>query len=412
MNNSKVVIFSFVLLFALINLNVNADAKTIVVPDDFSSIQGAVANASDGDTIYVKSGNYSGPINQSMVIDKTVSIIGEDPKNTVLNLTPPWVFVGWSGVAEMYAYNSSIKIEADNVLVQGITINSVGVGQGAQIYTTGHGTKLVGNTITTGLYLGGSNENITQNNLTQTVLCSGSNSSVYGNTVTETELSIRGQGFAYTVYDNVLVDGSGISVYGTQNIVYNNTVTNCREGIAVASDASDNTVYANRLTNNTIGLKLSAEGNNNAFYANYVANNQHGVEARFYLPLGENNTFYHNNFVNNTQQVNIDPTITLGDGSVREAYHGGVFDNGTEGNYWSNYNGTDKNGDSVGDTPYVIDENRQDNYPLMEPFVLSGYNIHSEIPEFHSWLILPVLATVTALAIFYKRKLAKTPNWF
>jgi nitrous oxidase accessory protein NosD len=47
------------------------------------------------------------------------------------------------------------------------------------------------------------------------------------------------------------------------------------------------------------------------------------------------------------------------------------------GNYWSNYTGIDEysgpsqnetGSDGIGDTPYVIDENNTDRYPLMAPF--------------------------------------------
>jgi hypothetical protein len=47
-----------------------------------------------------------------------------------------------------------------------------------------------------------------------------------------------------------------------------------------------------------------------------------------------------------------------------------MWDNGfpSGGNYWSDYTGTYTNGDGIGDTPYVIDANNQDRYPLMNPW--------------------------------------------
>jgi hypothetical protein len=53
---------------------------------------------------------------------------------------------------------------------------------------------------------------------------------------------------------------------------------------------------------------------------------------------------------------------------------GGVnlWDNGVEGNYWSDYHGHDFDKNGIGDTPYIIDEiaesHPQDRYPLVTPY--------------------------------------------
>jgi hypothetical protein len=47
------------------------------------------------------------------------------------------------------------------------------------------------------------------------------------------------------------------------------------------------------------------------------------------------------------------------------------FDDGNEGNYYSDYSGEDNNGDGVGDTPHFIDAENKDNYPLITPIDIS-----------------------------------------
>jgi hypothetical protein len=60
--------------------------KTIVIPNDYPTITSAIGNVKDGDTIFVKKGTYDGPVNQTIVINKSISIIGENVNSTIIKL--------------------------------------------------------------------------------------------------------------------------------------------------------------------------------------------------------------------------------------------------------------------------------------------------------------------------------------
>jgi hypothetical protein len=72
-------------------------------------------------------------------------------------------------------------------------------------------------------------------------------------------------------------------------------------------------------------------------------------------------------------------------GLDHEDYFGGsfvdvVWDNGSVGNYWSNYkskypNASEIGTTGIGDTPYVIDEKNIDHYPLMYPVGTPEINV-------------------------------------
>jgi parallel beta-helix repeat protein len=75
---------------------------------------------------------------------------------------------------------------------------------------------------------------------------------------------------------------------------------------------------------------------------------------------GSNNSLvFHNNFLRNEQQV-----FTFFPANVNNS-----FDNGFEGNYWSDYDftGQDPDGDGIGNAPYSTDY-VTDRYPLMVPW--------------------------------------------
>ena len=80
--------------------NVKAVSKTIVVPDNYPTIQAAIDNASEGDTIFVKKGVYV----ENPVVNKSVSLVGEDRDATVIDVT------------------AGLKVESNNVTITGFTI--------------------------------------------------------------------------------------------------------------------------------------------------------------------------------------------------------------------------------------------------------------------------------------------------
>jgi parallel beta-helix repeat protein len=88
------------------------------------------------------------------------------------------------------------------------------------------------------------------------------------------------------------------------------------------------------------------------------------------------NLFIHNSFINNDKNVfsgEASPAI-LSSGWISTNYWDNGFPSG--GNYWSDYNGTDSNHDGIGGTPYVIDVNNVDHYPLMGMF--NSFNVTSQ----------------------------------
>jgi len=79
-----------ILLTALVILppaTVKAQSKTIVVPDDYPTIGTAIANSDEGDSLFVKSGTYK---ETTLIINKSISLIGENVANTTLILNPPF----------------------------------------------------------------------------------------------------------------------------------------------------------------------------------------------------------------------------------------------------------------------------------------------------------------------------------
>jgi len=327
----SVVILLAVLLigtFAVILKPVGAvsGAGTVTVPDDYQKIQEAVNAANPGDIIVVKAGTYN---EEYVALDKPVYLFGDNQKSVII-------------------YHSSLgfAITANNVHLAGFTITSIEAGEG-------HAVDLADSR---GCVI---EDNLIENNLVGvSVYGSSSGNTVSGNVLRNNERSIELiDASDNTVSDNnitgALVSGISLDV-SSGNTVSENRISDLVDGMGALMlwKSSNNVISRNILFGGNPMLMIECSGN--TLYENSVIDSEYGLV----VGASSSNSIYGNYFINVTQQVlDTDEAGQLSENS---------WDNGKEGNYWSNYNGTDSNGDGIGDSPYVLYENNQDNYPLMD----------------------------------------------
>ncbi|UCH31154.1 MAG: right-handed parallel beta-helix repeat-containing protein [Candidatus Bathyarchaeota archaeon] len=266
----------FTLIIFRYNTSVYADSRVIYVDytgqGDYLRIQDAINNATTGDIIFVRSGTYI----ENVVVDKSVSLIGENRDSTFID-------AGGTGTV--------IRVTANKVNIESFTIRNSGT------IPTDYGINLA---------------------------------------------------------------------LSNDNIIKNNKITGNYMGIWLFSSIN-NTISRNNISSNLFSGVHGLYSLNNIFLGNIISSNdEYGV----YLGGSNNNTIHHNNFVENN--VN----------AFADSLSSNLWDYRQEGNYWSNYNGTDfysgpsqniSGSDGVGDIAFAITEYIWDNYPLMGGF--SGFSV-------------------------------------
>jgi len=88
-----------------------------------------------------------------------------------------------------------------------------------------------------------------------------------------------------------------------------------------------------------------------------VTNSGYGIV----LVYSSNNKVFHNRLLYNPTQAHVEDCSNTWD----DGYPSG-------GNWWNNYHGTDSDQDGIGDSPYTLDPNNTDRYPLMGTY--NSYN--------------------------------------
>lgn len=359
-----------------------------IVPDNYPTIQAAINGVNSGDSILVRKGTY----HENVVANKTVALLGEDRNMTIIDGGGLGYVVGIRGVNNVSMCNFTIQNGLTGVYAGdwGLGIESA---RGNII------RNLIKSNLESGIYLSQSGYSVSDNQ----VMSNGVGISVYGGgavngTLRNNDLrnnSIYNLDLNSTLYDKFdmdttnAVDGKPVycwvrhldetvpsnagqvTLFNCSNVVVQNlelmknsvnlqlinavncTVENANSSFAdigvLLVNSKGCSINNNTLTNCRIDLQVLAS-TNNSVTDNYLQTNSFcGVD----FDDSANNSFYHNT-VNST-------------GATYTVYRAGnnTWDNGFEGNYWSDYNGTDSNQDGIGDTPYIIDANNSDHYPLV-----------------------------------------------
>ena len=379
-------------------VTVKASSKTIVVPNDYPTIQDAINYANSGDAIIVKSGTYN---EQALEINKSLTITSELPYQARLSFHPP-TYLQTIGISRnqnitYMVFNNSIHIKANEVKLSGFMItndamnfpaNSTQMGKidvgyvladGDQIQITnnimgtqemlfhldlmGNENQAINNTVAA-LSISGSYQTVSCNTV-RGVDVSGSFNSVTKNSAGQLTLT----GANNTVADNSVTTypgGYGIQLTGADyNFISNNTIICDGPAIGIDMGGSYNFFAGNVVEGAKLWGVSIGSGSYNVFYGNLIANNGRLDYDGHGLNLGgpnevTNNLFFGNIFMYHSKNFETNWEV-IGSNS---------FDNGAIGNYWNDYltkypNATEVGNSGIGNTPYLVYGNVVDHYPLM-----------------------------------------------
>ncbi|KPJ66085.1 hypothetical protein AMJ44_09075, partial [candidate division WOR-1 bacterium DG_54_3] len=388
------IFFIWILVYAAFAVFVNISKETagadIWIVDqagggNFTTIQDAINNSNDGDTIYVWAGTYY----ENVLVNKSVSLIGNGTSNTIIDGSD-------SG--------NVVEVISDWVNITGFTIT---------------------NTTSTGIYLNSCDLNtIYANNITSTGRGIRVFDSCYNN-ISGNDISYNDYGidltalsgtFNNTIQGNDIHSNTDFGIYlfvANDNEIKDNFIYDNNEGITL-NWSFHNTISKNEIQLNTYsGIYFTRYSDNNIISGNNISGSIHGIFSKKYWPTSHswyntisNNTIFDNvngltflyrdsnTIVNNNISSNTDYGFNLTGCYDNDIYHNQIlgntnqaFDNATNnwnlpypggGNYWDDWTLPNDDGDRWVDIPRDIDGGaNQDMFPWADPY---GWTLPSAKP--------------------------------
>jgi parallel beta-helix repeat protein len=274
---------------------------------NYTKIQDAIDNATEGDTVYVY--DDASPYVENIVINTSLSLIGEDKETTIIN--------GSTNQSSPY-FNLTIGIVifADDVLVKGFTIQDCNL---------------------SGILLESKKNCITENIFSD---------DEYGVTT----------GSENAITNNLFIRNSvGIYIANGSNSIIGNMISHNNVGIGVVLSMNDN-ISNNIISENNNGVYIS--GSYNTFlFRNNISKNDHGV----YTWITSADKILENNFIGNNKSAESIQNILIKIQLFKKELNLPIRRNVWDGNYW----------DKPRSTPYMIPGMLRfwvDWHPAQEPY--------------------------------------------
>jgi nitrous oxidase accessory protein len=377
------------ILLAIVGCSSDSNAETLNVGQDnqarFSSITAAIRAARPGDTILIGQGTYV----EQVVLDKTLTLEGVNKPvvrgsgrgSVIIVLAPACtirgIVVQHCG-SELQNEDSGILLKSRGNRVEDNELSDVLFG--IYLFQSAENT-IRGNTIRgrknldtgdrgAGLHFYSSPDNTIEDNVVTEERDGMYIQNSPGNKIRRNRVSNLRYGLHYMYSDaNVFEDNvfsnnmAGAAIMYSNRIVFRRNAFIHNRGYSsfgiLFQDCNDCIAEGNFIIDNSVGLFMEAI-RRSAFRNNVIAGNDVAIEM---FASAADNVFAENNFVENISPLHLVGRTT----TTRWASEG-------RGNFWSDYDGYDLDGDGVGDVPHKVQnvfEYMEGNHPRLRLYLLS-----------------------------------------
>jgi len=231
-------------------------------PNNYSKIQEAINDASDGDTVFVY--DDSSPYFEALQINRSISLIGEERHTTIidsgsikntstLNISAAGAQVqGFTiqNCTSMEEIHAGIEIIADNVLIKEDIIKDNYIGILVSRFSYDYGHYMINHCIIDG------------NDIYENIIAISLSMGEYS-TISHNRISLNRNGIQLSPYDNSNISANeitenndtGIYLNGVNNSIFQNNITGNHNGV-VLQDSEKALIFQNNITGNYWGVCL------------------------------------------------------------------------------------------------------------------------------------------------------------